>query len=45
MISASFPYQKQRRRVLGHEMAYVKGERAILGGSRRRAVGPLLLFV
>jgi hypothetical protein len=24
MISAAFPYQKQRRRVLGSEMAYVK---------------------
>ncbi|MBB5065775.1 haloalkane dehalogenase [Granulicella mallensis] len=24
MISAAFPYQKQRRRVLGHEMAYVE---------------------
>jgi haloalkane dehalogenase len=24
MISATFPYQKQRRRVLGHEMAYVE---------------------
>ena len=23
MISAAFPYQKQRRRVLGREMAYV----------------------
>src|SRR5205814_9116896 len=25
MISAAFPYQKQRRRVLGSEMAYVDG--------------------
>src|SRR6185295_10040524 len=24
MISAAFPYQKQRRRVLGREMAYVQ---------------------
>ena len=24
MISAAFPYQKQRRRVLGREMAYVE---------------------
>jgi len=24
MISAAFPYQKQRRRVLGSEMAYVE---------------------
>jgi len=24
MISAAFPYHKQRRRVLGHEMAYVE---------------------
>jgi hypothetical protein len=24
MISAAFPYQKQRRRVLGNEMAYVE---------------------
>ena len=24
MISATFPYQKQRRRVLGREMAYVE---------------------
>src|ERR1700756_5199820 len=27
MISAAFPYQKQRRRVLGREMAYVGGGR------------------
>src|SRR5262249_48569368 len=25
MISAAFPYQKQRRRVLGREVAYVEG--------------------
>src|SRR2546421_10563956 len=25
MISAAFPYQKKRRRVLGREMAYVEG--------------------
>jgi hypothetical protein len=25
MISAAFPYQKQRRSVLGREMAYVEG--------------------
>ena len=24
MISAAFPYQKQRRRILGSEMAYVE---------------------
>jgi haloalkane dehalogenase len=24
MISAAFPYQKQRRRILGREMAYVE---------------------
>ena len=28
MISAAFPYQKRRRRVLGREMAYVGSERA-----------------
>ena len=33
MISAAFPYKKQRRKVLGHEMAYVevgKGDPIIL---------------
>jgi haloalkane dehalogenase len=33
MISAAFPYQKQRRRVLGSEMAYVevgKGDPIVL---------------
>lgn len=33
MISATFPYQKQRRRILGHEMAYVevgKGDPIVL---------------
>src|SRR6516162_298622 len=33
MISAAFPYQKQRRRVLGREMAYVevgKGDPIVL---------------
>src|SRR6516162_6125598 len=32
-ISAAFPYKKQRRRVLGHEMAYVevgKGDPVVL---------------
>src|SRR5262249_40461263 len=28
MISAAFPYQKQRRRVLGREMGYVGGDQA-----------------
>jgi hypothetical protein len=39
MISAAFPYQKQRRRVLGSEMAYVEvGEGnpiVLLHGNRR----------
>ncbi len=33
MISAAFPYQKQRRRILGSEMAYVevgKGDPIVL---------------
>jgi haloalkane dehalogenase len=36
MISAAFPYQKQRRRVLGSEMAYVEvgeGDPIVLHGN------------
>src|SRR5262249_49494199 len=49
MISAAFPYQKQRRRVLGREMAYVevgKGDPIVLlhgnptSSSLRRSVIP-----
>jgi haloalkane dehalogenase len=46
MISAAFPYQKQRRRVLGREMAYVevgRGDPIVLlhGNPPRRTSGAM----
>jgi hypothetical protein len=44
MISAAFPYQKQRRRVLGREMAYVEvgqGDPILLLHGNPRLVVPL----
>ena len=44
MISAAFPYQKQRRRVLGSEMAYVEvgeGDPIVLLHGKPHLVVPL----